>query len=121
MADIDPALLTASDVLVLEALTRAWSRTVPRSRRAVAPHARHTEYQRYPVPVDRMDSAMRDAWALCPILAHRHELPVDVVRWQEVLDQYTRALLMMGMEHTTARLIEVLRHVPDGDDDADEG
>lgn len=113
MADVDPVLLAVSDLLVLEALTRAWSRTVPRSRRAVSAGRRHTEYQRYPVPAGRLDSAMRDAWALCPVLANRYPLPVDVVAWQEALDGYTRALLMMGESHTPDRLLPVLQQVPD--------
>lgn len=121
MADLDPVLLAVSDLLVLDALTRAWSRTVKRSDRAVPAGQRHTEYQRRPVPVDRLDAVLHDAWVLCPMLAERHSLPVSIVPWQDALDSYTRALLMMSERHTPGRLLVVLQQVPQWVPDPDDG
>lgn len=115
MADIDPALLAISDVLVLEALTRAWARTVKRSERSVPAAAQHNQYLRRPIAEERIDSVMTNAWAYCPLLADRHKLTIDLDRWMTALDGYTRSLLMAGINHTPDRLIDLLQHVPDFD------
>lgn len=125
MSDVDPTLLAVSDLLVLEALTRGWARTVKRSGRSVPPVARHNQYLRTPVTEDRIDSVMHDAWVLCPLLAQRHNLPVDTQDWADRLDGYTRALLMMSMPHSLQRLTELLVGVSQAADrtewDAEDG
>ena len=108
MADVDPALLAISDTLVLHALERAWARTVKRNGRGCNPAQRHNQYLRQPVPEDKVENVLHDAWALCPLLAHRHDLDVDPQVWGDLLHNYTRALLMMCQPHNPHRLTEVL-------------
>ena len=111
MADVDPTLLALSDLLVLDALTRAWTRTVKRSDRQVHPAARHNQYLRNPVNQDRVVRVLNDAWVLCPLLVDRHGLQVDSDEWQQVLASYTETLLMMQVNHNPARLIPVLQRM----------
>jgi hypothetical protein len=109
---VDRALLAVSDVLVLKVLERA-ATYGPRSRRAATqPERRHVAYERCPVPLDKLDPVLRDMWVLCPKLAHRHGLDVDIEAWMALLDQYVRVLLMMGQPHTPEGLSAVLAQVP---------
>lgn len=115
LADVDPSLLLASDLLVLEALTRAWARTVKRSGRGVPAAARHNQYLRIAVPEDRIDAILHDAWVLCPLLAQRHDLSISPTGWAQALDAYTRALLLMSQNHTPGRLRAALAAVDAAD------
>lgn len=112
---VDPALLATSDVLVLEALTRAWARTVKRSGRGVPAVQRHTQYLHATVPVERVDAVMHDAWVLCGLLAHRHGFYVDPAAWAQALDSYTRSLLLMGQPHSPTRLAGLLTQLDGAD------
>ena len=115
MGDVDPSLLALSDLLVLTALERAWSRSVRRARYGTPAAQRHNQYLRSPVPVEKIDSALRDSWVLCPILADRHDLDTDPAAWQQLLDSYTRALLMAGQSHHPDRLAALLGSLPSPD------
>lgn len=115
MADVDPALLAVSDVLILHALERAWARTVRRADRSCPAHLRHNQYLRAPVPEERIEAVLHDAWTNCNLLVHRHALPVDPVAWSDTLDSYTRALLLMCQPHAPARLTQVLIPLITGD------
>lgn len=115
-------VLAVSDLLVLTALERAWARTRRRPTGAQSNNppaaTRHAQYMSQPVPSQRLDVALRDAWALCPLLVDRHSLDVEPVAWMQLLDSYTRTLLMMGQPHRVAELGRHLQalpaHVPDG-------
>lgn len=105
-------LLACSDTLVLAALGKAYSRAIPRSARGrVRDIDRWAAYEHTPIPEDKMDAALSDAWSLCPILAGRHHLDVVVQDWQGLLDSYTRALMMMSVPHAIARLRDELLRV----------
>lgn len=119
MTDIDPTLLIASDLLVLDALTRAWARTVKRSGRSVPLAGRHNQYLHRAVPEDRIDAVLHDAWVLCPLLAQRHNLSVSPTGWAQTLDSYTRALLMMSQPHSPARLRAALANLDTAEPTAD--
>jgi hypothetical protein len=108
MSDVDPTLLALSDLLVLTALERTWARQRRSNRPSCPPTQRHMQYMRYPVPDDRIEHVLRDAWCLCPQLVTRHHLDVDADRWADVLNDYTRALLLMTVGHTPDRLTPLL-------------
>jgi hypothetical protein len=102
---LDPVLVALSDAAVLVALERAWNRVMPRSARAgVPPAARHSAYLDAPIYLDALDKALAGAWDLLPMLAARHGLDVDVRQWGNLLDGYTRALLMACEPHEPERL-----------------
>lgn len=117
MSDIDPVLLAVSDTLVFKALERA-ATYGPRARRRGGAAGRYRAYEDNPVPVERIDSVVGGMFTLCPLLADRHNLDVDVVAWAALLESYTRVLLMMGQTHRPAHLIDTLGQLPDrrGDD-----
>jgi len=103
----DP-ILALSDLLVLTALERAWARAVKRGRYHVPAATRHNQYLRTVIDETLIDSALRDAWALVPLLAVRHGLGVDPYAWTQTLDSYTRALVMAQEPHSPARLAPLL-------------
>lgn len=104
MAD-DAVLLAVSDTLVLKALERAATSALPRSARSAMSLGRRCRaYEDHPLDDAKIDAGLRGMWDLCPMLAGRHDLDVDVLAWQQLLDTYTRALLMMGEPHRVARL-----------------
>jgi hypothetical protein len=106
---VDPVLVAVSDCLVLTALERAWSRTVPRSdRQRVSARDKHRGYVIVPIRGDRIDKALDGAWQLCQLLQHRHALSVHWDEWAALLDQYTRALIMMSQPHQTTALTAYL-------------
>lgn len=119
MSDCPPTLLAVSDVLILTALERAWARTVKRAQRSCPAHQRHNQYLTSPVREDRMEAVLHDAWTLCPLLTHRHDLPVDPVAWADTLDGYTRALLLMAQPHNPTRLAPILGALTTTSDNAD--
>lgn len=107
--DDNKTLLALSDLLILTALERAWSRTVPRSQRVNMRAAdRHRGYTMVPIHDHAIDKALTDAWVLTVPLAHRHHLPVNAQAWAQLLDTYTRALLQMSQQHTPQRLAPYL-------------
>lgn len=112
---VDPALLATSDLLVLEALTRAWARTVKRTGRGVPAVQRHNQYMHATIPLDRVDAVMHDAWVLTPLLANRHGFHVDPAAWTQALDSYTRSLLLMGQAHSPTRLAGLLANLDGAD------
>lgn len=103
---IDPVLVALSDLLVMTALERACSRSLPRSVRGheLAAHERHVAYLTNPIDPDRIEHALRGAWVLCPYLAARHDLPIDYGQWAGLLDSYVTALLMVCEPHETDTL-----------------
>jgi hypothetical protein len=107
-SDVDPVIVALSDLLVMTALERAWARAVKRARYAVPPQARHHQYMQINVSEDQMTAALRDAWALAPTLQARHRLDLDPSAWADVLNGYTRALLMMRVSHHPDRLRPLL-------------
>lgn len=119
MADVDPALLALSDLLVLTALERAYARTARRARYTCPPAERHNQYLRHAIPEAQVEAVLRDAWALCPTLAIRHNLDVDPTDWHALLDGYTRALIMMSQNHNPTRLIGALARLHPAPDDWD--
>jgi hypothetical protein len=108
MADVDPVLLALSDVLVLKALERSATFGSRARRGPVSSPQRHLAYEQNPVPVEKIDPVVKDMFVLCPILAGRHSLAVDVAAWAALLEQYTRVLLMMGQPHRPVRLLDLL-------------
>lgn len=103
--DVDPVLLAVSDLLVLVALERGFARVVPRSLRPrVSSSERHRGYELVPIRADAIDKALKDAWVLCPMLASRNRLRIDVDAWVQLLDTYTRSLVLMGQPHSPSRL-----------------
>lgn len=117
MADVDPQFLAISDMMVLTALDRAFARTVKRAQRTVPAAARHSQYIHFPIPEEKFEAVLHDAWALCPLMATRYDLACDVIVWMDALDGYTRALLMMGEAHSPERLTATLQRVPDESDE----
>lgn len=103
--EVSPVLLALSDVLVLVALERAASRSLPGSvRRTIPASQRHRAYELHPIPEAKMDQALTDAWSSCSLVAARHDLEVSVTDWVALLDSYTRTLILMGQNHTPRRL-----------------
>lgn len=101
----ETTLLALSDLMVLTALERAFSRAKPQGQRGhIAAAARHRAYESVPIPVDRIDYLLRDAWALCPLLSARYALDVDPVAWAELLGSYTATLLMACQHHSKHEL-----------------
>lgn len=106
---VDPVLVAVSDCLVLTALERGWSRTVLRSDRAKVPsNQKHQGYLRFPIHMDKIDKALTDAWQLCALMAHRHDLDIPWKDWAAVLDGYTRAIVTALEPHSIERLAEFL-------------
>lgn len=104
----DPTVLALSDLFVLTALQRACARREGITVRHIPLRDRHSAYEQHPVLESKIDTVLADAWALCPLIAGRHHLDIDVARWIGLLDGYTRALLLMGMPHSPQRLRDVL-------------
>lgn len=112
---VSPALLGISDVLVLTALERAFSRALPHgARRHIAAGNRHRGYELVSIPTERIEHALTDAWVLCPMMASRHQLRVDIPSWVELLHTYTSSLIMVGQPHAPSKLREVLGVMLDG-------
>lgn len=101
-------LLAVSDLLVMTACQRAYSRSISRRTKYVAMRDRHRAYESVAIAEDKIEAALADAWALCQCIAVRHDIPVDVAEWVVVLDTYTRSLLLMSMPHSTSRLRPIL-------------
>lgn len=93
------ALLALSDMLVVRALERGYSR-LPRSTRAGLTVPRHRVHERIRLTEAVQDGMLADAWALCPEYVRRWQLPVDDAAWAAALDGYTRVLLRTGRPHT---------------------
>lgn len=105
MTDVDPVLLAVSDLLILTALERGFARVVPRSMRPrVSSSERHRGYEIVPIRAEMIDKALTDAWVLCPMLASRNRFDIDVPSWVQLLDSYTRSLILMGQPHSQSVL-----------------
>lgn len=101
-------LVALSDLLVLTACQRAYSRAITRRTKFVPMRERHRAYEDFPIPEDKIEAALEDAWSLCALVNHRNDLRVDVEAWTATLDGYTRALLMMSVPHSPTQLRNVL-------------
>lgn len=89
-------LLALSDVLVLRALERAYSRgLIGSSRSAIARRniPRHRAYEAILIPTARHSPALDGAWAVTDELATEWHLPVAADAWARALDGYCRDLL----------------------------
>jgi hypothetical protein len=101
----DERLLAVSDLLVLVALERGFARVVPRSLRPRVPSSeRHRGYTLVRIQPEAINKALTDAWVLCPMLASRNRFTLEVPAWQELLDSYTRSLLLSAEPHTPSLL-----------------
>lgn len=91
------ALLALSDVVVLRALERAYSRGLTGEHRRVAAETRHLPrhraYEGIQIPTSRHARALEDAWSITGELAATWLLPVDAAEWSAALDAYCRDLL----------------------------
>ena len=116
----DKTLIAVSDVLVLTALQRAYSRCITRATKPVPLRERHRAYEHIAIPEQKIEQALADAWALCPLLASKYLDDVDALKWSTTLDTYTRSLLMSSMPHTRQRLEAILDTVPLGFDQIDD-
>lgn len=120
------SLVIISDCLVLTALERAFTRVASHRDRRVTPAiSRHRGYERYSIPYEQIEGALKDAWVLCPVLAVRHHLDVQVLAWQELLHTYCTALISMGQPHSVGQLRQHLAELEppapfDDDDDFDD-
>jgi hypothetical protein len=101
-------LLAVSDVLVMTACQRAYSRSISRRTKYVPMRDRHRAYELVSISEEKIEAALADAWTLCPALCSRHQLGVDVDVWVGTLDSYTRSLLLMSMPHAATRLSPIL-------------
>lgn len=89
-------LLALSDVLVLRALERAYSRgLIGSSRSAIARRnvPRHRAYEAILIPAARHSPALDGAWSVTDELAQAWHLPVAGDAWARSLDAYCRDLL----------------------------
>lgn len=106
------ALLALSDVAVMRALERSFSRVASGDSRKMAEEEgllRHHAYRRFPISASRHNQALGGAWTLLPELGWRWQLPVESGEWEIVLDHYTRSLLSSSCEHTLDDLQQALR------------
>lgn len=105
------ALLALSDVLVVRALERAYSRGLTGSKRRDAAHhgPRHCAYMVEPIPAARHTHALDGAWDMCDDLVFRWQLPVPAETWSYVLDEYARGLLKSQAPHSLDALEQALR------------
>jgi hypothetical protein len=100
-------LLALSDVAVMRALERAYSRGLSGDARRIAAHdgvARHHAYEKFPIALPRQAYVLEDAWSFLPELAGRWPLTVDPGVWALALDRYTRSLLTTRDEHSLDEL-----------------
>lgn len=106
------ALLALSDVAVIRALERCYSRAITGDARRIADResiARHHAYRRFAVPDSKLDHALAGSWDVLPELAWRWQLPVLPAEWGVVLDAHVRELLTSRAEHSLDDLQAVLR------------
>lgn len=111
------ALLALSDVAVMRALERCYSRGLSGDARNIAAEEnldRHRAYQRFPIGATRQSHALAGAWSWLPELTSRWLLPVEPADWELVLDRYARALLTTKAEHTLDDLEQAVRHLGAG-------
>lgn len=106
------ALLALSDVLVVRAMERCYSRGLPgdiRRRVAVVHVPRHRAYEQFRIPASRHSHVLDDAFSICPELVYRWQLPVEAREWSVVLDRYCRQLLTSMSAHTLDALEDELK------------
>lgn len=89
------ALLALSDVLVVRALERAYSRGLDGSHRAALGNQvlRHRAYEHTPIPAIRHGHALEGAWTITVELTQSWDLPIRAEEWSTALDAYCRELL----------------------------
>lgn len=100
-------LLALSDVAVMRALERAYSRGLSGDARNMAVQegvSRHHAYEKFPIAGPRQAYALEHAWEFLPELADRWPLSVHPVVWAQALDRYTRGLLTTRDEHSLDEL-----------------
>lgn len=106
------ALLALSDVLVVRALERCYSRALPgdaRRRAALLRSPRHRAYEHIRIPPARHSHALDAAFTITGELTYRWQLPVEPTEWATVLDDYCRRLLTTMAPHTLDDLEQALR------------
>lgn len=92
--DLAAAVTAAAELLISRAVERANNRVHHRGK---TPR---------PIPADRLDAALMDAWDAAPRTAAL--LRIDPDTFTEALNTYTRALLTEGVPHSPGILTEVL-------------
>lgn len=106
------ALLALSDVAVMRALERSFSRCATGDQRRAAERdhlLRHHAYQSFPIDGHSHTQALTGAWDLLAELAWRWQLPVEAAEWGGVLDRYSRGLLASRADHDLDQLEAALR------------
>lgn len=104
-------LLALSDVLVVRALERAYSRGLTGEyRRATHDRQlpRHRAYEQIHIPPSRHARALDDAWSLTDELAASWDLPIASPVWARSLDDYCRSLLTTQRPRSLPELEAIL-------------
>lgn len=108
-------LLALSDVLVLRALERSYSRGLTGEHRRVAADARHLPrhraYEEIQIPPMRHARALEDAWTITAELVSSWQLAVAAPEWAAALDGYCRDLLTTRRPRSLADLERALDRV----------
>lgn len=104
------ALISAAEVLVMRALERAGNRLKNRTQRKIPGVDAVDMYRYYKVDTSTLNFVLDDAWGMVDKLAG--SWGVDAERFKEVLDSYTRALIMEQKPHDKSMMetyIDLLR------------